>query len=132
MEILGPNMHEKSYDLADAVVPPPGGPRKEEPSGPRKPRGKYEPGFIVIPVRVRMRLKGASAIARSLAPCVVEMHNLRKLGQPLILTNELAEECGVSRKLKRKALEELTARQIIVLQPKTSAKIHDSNLWQAC
>jgi hypothetical protein len=81
-------------------------------------RKMHDPGFLIVPVRVKTRMKGASASARSLLLGLLELRRDRKL----IVTNELAEECGVSRKLKRRALEELAARQIIVLHPQEGRK----------
>jgi hypothetical protein len=84
-------MGGKSPDLADAVIDceidselVPSNLNREASPARRRPRANHNPGFVVVPVLVRDGLKGASANARSLAFCLLELHHsTRKKGKPL-------------------------------------------------
>jgi hypothetical protein len=69
----------------------------------QKARAGHAPGFILIPVQVRVRLGGVSAIAWATMACLLDLEFAAWVkGEPRTLSNKALAYFGVSRDLKRK------------------------------
>jgi hypothetical protein len=80
----------------------------------KKARSNHAPGFILIPVQVRVRLRKAPAIAWATMACLLDLEFEAKVkGEPHKLSNKVLELFGVSRRLKRAALNILAKRGLV-------------------
>jgi hypothetical protein len=81
---------------------------------PKKPRGEHSTGFILIPVQVRLRLRGAPATAWATMACLLDLEFEAKVKGGLHkLSNQTLAIYGVSRDQKRAALDELVKRGLV-------------------